>query len=354
MAVNSAFILLAPRIKKLLSITLLLSVIFQVLFFPLVSAFGLSHRSLEILNNAPSVSTDYIFTFNITTTSTIGSMSLLFCSNTPIQGDICDIPSGFDVTNAQLTNQSGITDFTLFVNATNSVILSRPPSTITAPLIVSFTLHNVTNPNSFGPYYARLATYSSTNATGSPIEFAGVAFYINSNLQITSVVPPYLNFCSAVVIPNLNCSQSRGDFIDFGQLLPSRSSQSTSQLLVATNASNGYVIQIYGTTMTSGNNIIPAIYNTASSPGSSQFGVNLVANSVPLIGSNPQGPGTGQPTVNYANFNHFSFNANDIIAGSPNSDNYREYTVSYLVNISKNQAPGVYDSTMTYVATPNF
>jgi hypothetical protein len=316
---------------------------------------GLANRSWQVVNSALGATTDYTLSFTISNNITLGSLNILLCSNTPLQDDSCDLPTGVDLSNAQLSAQSGITDFTLFPVASDSVLLSRTPSAVTAPLTASVTLHNVLNPSLIGSYYVRVSAYSSSNGTGTAVAYGGLAFPVTNNLAISSVVPPYLTFCAGIAIPAFNCASASGDYINFGELSTAHSSQATSQLLVATNAPNGYVMQVYGTTMTSGNDVISAITNGAGSQaGHAQFGLNLRANSVPPIGADPTGPGTGQAAGNYNNPNHYQFVSNDVIASSLEADNFRRYTVSYLVNTPSSQSPGVYASTLTYVAAGSF
>lgn len=316
----------------------------------------LGDRGVELGNSYPSATTTYRFFMTLSTSSPdLGSIKILLCSNSPLIDDDCTIPAGLDVTNAQVVDSSGLPTFSLFVVATNELLISWGPSAITAPQPVSITLGNIINPSSIGSYYGRLTTYASTNATGSIIDYGGLAFAITANLEISSYVPPYLTFCAAISIPNLNCAVATGNYVNFGTLSPSRSSQATSQLMVATNAAGGYTIQVYGTTMTSGNNIIPALSAVAGSrPGTPQFGLNLRANSSPAIGGEPAGPGSGLPVPAYGAPNTFRFASNDIIASSPAADNWRRYTVTYLVNVPKDQAPGIYASTITYVAAGSF
>jgi hypothetical protein len=335
---------------------LLITMVLMACCLPLIAeAVDLPGRSLQLLNSAPGATTDYTLSFTINTNTIIGSLSILFCSNDPVQSDPCVTPAGLDVTNAQLISQSGIYDFSMSAPATNNILLSKTPTLITPPLSVTLVFHNVINPSATGSYYGRLAAYSSTDGTGSSVDYGGLAFAIVNNLQINSVVPPYLTFCSGLLINDFDCTSATGDYINFGELGASHSSQGTSQLLVATNAANGYVIQVYGTTMTSGNNIINPITNTANSqPGSSQFGINLRANTVPAVGADPTGPGGGQPVGSYDNPNHYQFVSNDVIANSLIADNYRKYTVSYIVNTASGQAPGDYVSTLTYVCAGSF
>jgi len=339
-----------------LSSLLLFAVLLPALCLSLhVQAVGLSGRSWQELNSAPGVTTDYTASFTIDNSATIGSLSFLLCSNSPLQEDVCDIPGGLDVTGAQLTAQSGITDFSLFLPEVNNMVLSRTPSVITAPLTVTLTFHDIVNPTDPGSYYVRLGAYSSSDATGTAIDYGGLAFAITSNLQISSYVPPYLTFCSAVTITAFDCSSASGDYINFGELDTAHSRQADSQLLVATNAPNGYVMQVYGTTMTSGNNVIAAITNgVGSQPGVSQFGINLRANSVPSIGANPTGPGTGSPVAGYNTPNQYRFVSNDVVASSLTADNFRKYTASYIINTGSAQPAGTYVSTLTYVAAGSF
>ena len=319
------------------------------------AALGINSRSIQFSNNTPGATATYTISFTVTTPDTIGSLAVLFCSNSPLLDDACDVPLGLDATNSTLSSQTGINDFTSFVESSNTLILSRTPSPITPPLPVTLAFNNMVNPSLAGPYYARLVAYSTTNGTGPSVDFGGLAFVITNGLAINSYVPPYITFCSGTVISTYDCSAASGNYINFGELSSSHSNQGDSQLLIATNAGNGYAIQVFGTVMTAGNNIIPAISSPAGSkPGTSQFGINLAANSVPAIGSNPNGPGSGLPTSNYYQPNKFQFVNNDVIAASPVSEDYRRYTISYLVNASNQQPPGIYVSTLTYVAAGSF
>ena len=344
------------NLRRLL--TDLVAVLLLLQAFPLVIHADpprLSYRSLTLQNSEASIATSYAFSFTINSSDIVGSMDIQFCSNTPLEYDSCTTPVGMDDSNAQLSNQDGLTDFNVTSVASNEVILSRTPSLINAPLTQTFTLTNVVNPSSIGGYYARVSVFSSSNITGPAINYGGFAFAISSNVQISSYVPPYITFCVGISIPQYNCLSASGDYIDFGNLDPNTTAYAASQLLAATNASDGYIIQDNGTTMTSGNNIISAMtQDNTSRLGVSQFGVNLRANTTPPVGSDPEGPGTGQPTPAYDSPNTYQFLDNDTIASASNADDYRKYTVSYIVNVSSSQPPGVYVSTLTYVCTGSF
>ena len=114
----------------------------------------------------------------------------------------------------------------------------------------------------------------------------------------------------------------------------------------------------------------------AGSVGTSQFGLNLRANttatSTPAVGAGitPSSNGTtlkGQAYTGYQTADQFKFVTGDIIANSassggalgsvgtaPGPTNSQVYTTSYLVNVSGVQPPGTYTTTLTYICTATF
>lgn len=330
-------------------------VIAGVLTTSVASAALLQQRSLEIANDTPSANTSYITSFSLSNNETLGSIEIQFCFNSPLSGYPCSVPTGINVANAVLASQSGISGFSVSSTSNaNTIILSRVPSVALAgPL--SFTFSNVINPSYAGAFYGRLQTYATANASGTVLDNGGLALVLNNGYSITTTVPPYLLFCVGVSIANYNCAQANGNYINFGYLTPSLTSAAQSQLLVATNAQSGYTIQLSGSTLTSGNNIVPPLDSGGfSQPGQDQFGLNLVANSDPVVGLNAQGPGTGGPVGGYSSPNSFEFNNGSVIASSTNASDLKEYTISYIINISRDQPPGVYATTLTYIGIGNF
>lgn len=316
----------------------------------------LTSRSLQMNNAlAGAHNVTYKLAFTVATGGAIGSMEFQFCSNSALIVDPCVAPFGFDALNANLTNQTGTVGFVKSASSSvNDIILTQLPPSNTNAGPVSFTFTNVVNPTNMGSYYVKVFTYSSADASGTPLDFGAMAFPIGLNYQISTEVPPYLTFCGGTNINGFDCSSASGDQLDFGQFSSAVTSTGRSQLLAATNAGSGYSITMSGLTMTSGNNEIPAMTGQTSKVGTSQFGVNLRANSVPQIGSDPVGPGTGQPTANYNQPNNFRFVSGQPIAQATQAQDYKKYTVSYIVNITKDQAPGVYSTTLTYVCLANF
>jgi hypothetical protein len=168
-------------------------------------------------------------------------------------------------------------------------------------------------------------------------------------------VPPVLDFCVAVSITGADCSGAGGSYIDFGILKNTTISSATSQFMVATNAQSGYSVTLSGTTLTAGNAVIPALASQLPPLlGTSQFGFNLRKNTNPAVGSDPSG--SGVPTVNttYNSPNLYRFVSGDILVSAPVPSDYTKFTASYIVNVDKNQHPGVYATTLSFIALGSF
>jgi hypothetical protein len=325
------------------------------LFFSPSYGAQLGQRTLKISNNEASGTSIYALSFNLSTTGTLGSVLVQFCSNDPLPNTTCTAPAGFSASAATLASQTGPGGFSISSASTaNELIFKRTPSVEPASP-VSFQLTGVQNPSTPGSYYVRVLTYATDDATGPNSDYGGIAFDINNQISITATVPPYLIFCTGITITNFNCVNAQGSFIDLGELSSRQSKSGSSQILVATNAADGYSVTSGGTTMASGNNFIAAMDTSdVSRPGTAQFGLNLTSNSTPSVGGNPTGPGLGQPQPNYNQSNSFRFVDGDIILARPVPDDVRVYTVSYLVNVPATQAPGIYVTTITYVCLADF
>jgi hypothetical protein len=125
-------------------------------------------------------------------------------------------------------------------------------------------------------------------------------------------------------------------------------SQVTAHNLTAqTNATSGYVIYVFGPTLTSGPNTITAIgnTNTASSPGTEQFGVRFNATG-----------GNGTVTAPYAasGFAYNGVSAPSQIASSTVASSTTTYDAQYIANISTGTEAGLYSTSLTYTATATF
>ena len=351
--------LLKPKRLSALATFLLITflVLGQILFLPSQKqalADELLNRSLEVFNPLPSAVSNYQFSFDTPTSGTVGSILFQFCSNSPTFGLDCTAPNGFSASQATLQSQSGISGFTIQSGMpANEILLARSPSVANAQAN-SYMFSSIVNTSDLGQSFVRVSTYATTDASGPDTDDGGIAYAITNALDISTEVPQFLEFCTGVNIFGFTCSGATGDSIDFGTFTSSTTSDATSQFLAATNAGSGYNVLINATTLTSGNNTIAASSGSPAVAGTSQFGFNLVANNSPSVGSDPQGPGSSTPDPAYAQPDIFRFNNGDILATATNPDNYHKFTVSYVVNISKNQAPGDYAATMYFICLANF
>lgn len=326
-------------------------------FQPVVQAATLlSNRYDRMTDARASASATHVIGFGmLNTVAPVGSLVVEFCSNSPIFGEVCDTPAGFDISSANLANQTGDTGFTIHPNTTaNRLVLTRAPI---APngVASSYELQNVVNPSARGTYFLRLQSFGSLDGSGIDIENGGIAIAINQAVDLSGEVPPYLFFCVGVVITGFDCTSANSYFIDFGYLSTNQPRFGSSQFVAGTNAASGYSVTVNGTTLASGSNSIPEMLVPASSsPGSSQFGLNLRANTSPPIGANPVGTGTAAPDAKYNTPNFFAYTDTDVVAGVTHPDRSRKFTVSYITNISPSQEGGVYATTISYICLANF
>jgi hypothetical protein len=107
--------------------------------------------------------------------------------------------------------------------------------------------------------------------------------------------------------------------------------------------------------MTSGINTIPKLpIQTFAAPGSSQFGMNLRANTLPSSGVDPVGPGVALVDPNYNTPDQYQFNSGDVVVSSPGTSDLKRFTSNYIVDVSSAQPAGVYSTTLTYICLASF
>jgi len=149
---------------------------------------------------------------------------------------------------------------------------------------------------------------------------------------------------------------------DLGVLSPSSAATATGAFYVRTYLASGYAITTGSAPPTneSGDTLAPMTAGGTSSPGTEQFGINLVANTSPAtFGANPvQVPDAsfsfGYAATGYDTANNFRYNKGDVIAKSNSSTGRTDYTVSYLFNISNVTPAGNYIFNHYIVATSTF
>ncbi len=313
----------------------------------------LGSRDVVVSNSLPSAVTSHLFSFTIPGATPVASIQFEYCSNTPTVGGPCTAPAGLSLSAAVLSNQTGEVGFSIHGSSTvNNLIITRTSAPTTAGP-VSYTFSSITNQSTNQSVYVRISTYASTDASGPVTDEGAVVYSTARGLGVDGFVPPYLTFCVGVSIA-VNCATTTGSLLNFGEFTTAGPRFLTSEFSGSTNDPGGFSTSIVGQTMTSGNNIIPALNPPqASQPGVSQFGMNLRANTSPGVGADPVGPGTSNPVVQMNSPNLF-FLSNQTVTNSPLPTDFTKFTASYIVNISSSQSPGIYSTTLTYIAVAAF
>lgn len=189
-------------------------------------------------------------------------------------------------------------------------------------------------------------------------------------------------YCAQVTIGQAgvgDAASPTGSTASFGQITPDRPSldvivepgvshlgtltttvagYKTAGIKIRSYLSNGYVLRIMGDPPKySGYTLKTPNTPTASSPGTEQFGINLVANTTPSFGANPvQVPDDqtsfGQAVTGYDQANRFMYTSGDVVAKSLTASGQTNFTLSMLVNISNLTPAGNFQGDYAAVVVP--
>jgi hypothetical protein len=147
---------------------------------------------------------------------------------------------------------------------------------------------------------------------------------------------------------------------DMGILTPTTTGTASTSVKIRNYLSDGYVLQITGQAPSQGTTSVKALTTpTSSQPGTEQFGINLVANTTPSVGSDPvQVPdgsfSFGAVEANYSQSNKFMYQSGAVVARSLTSSGQTDYTISFIANISEATAGGRYQGEYSAVVVPTF
>lgn len=341
--------------RGLLSEEVIALVLAVLIFTVPSSALRLQERSLYMKSTLPGQTTSYTVSFKYMSPQVVGSVDLLFC-NDPIPYHACVAPAGLNVASAILEEQLGEVGYSISSRSSNHLVLSRAPGMITSGTS-SYTFSNIVNPTDESEAFSiRLRTHGTTNATGPQIDFGSVRGQVSEGIVLETQVPPMLIFCVAEQVSDNCASTNENYYTDMGDLSHTSTLTAQSQMAVGTNASDGFVITANGGPLSAGTNVIDAPSTpTESKKGTNQFGINLVANNSPTVGSDPEGTwANAVASSEYSVPNKYKYVPGDVVAYSPNVSLMKKFTVSYIVNTNQNLKPGVYTTTINYVASGRF
>jgi len=336
------------------AVILVLSI--SVLAVPTSASERFQQRSLFISDGGVAGAVaSWTLSFTFVTPEPVGSVELKFCID-PIPYMPCDIPAGLNITNASLGSQVGETGWTITARDSQRLLLSRAPQTPTVATTV-FRFDNITNPTyTDSAFSIRMKSFASTDGTGPLIDFGSVRSEINPAIQIETQVPPMLIFCMAEVVDD-GCAGDNGVwYTDMGTFDPDHTLVARSQFAVGTNASRGFAVTVNGEPLAAGTNALPALTTPSpSTKGTNQFGINLRYNPDISWGADPTGSAANAFAASgYDVPDQFKFNSGDLIAYSTSVNLMEKFTVSYIANSAPNLQPGIYSTSITYIASGLF
>lgn len=347
----------------------------------LASAAQATERSIALSSSSKSA-TSVSYTVNFKAVGAAGAFVVDFCSNSPVIGQSCTAPTGFNASSAASAT-SGFTDVT---GSTSKIVIV---GTIGAAANVSVAVTGITNPSSAGPLYARIVTYdtdtnadayTSTNLGTGNVDDGGVAISITDTVGVSGAVLESLTFCVANATITAGCANasSNAPVIKIGETIGSTvaldaSSVSTGDIFtqVSTNALGGAIIRLKSNTDCGGMkrvgasvcDIAPAL-QTGVAFGEAKFGVR--ANAEADTGTNPNGTfqivsGSGYDDTNYA-LNYLANNSTGITSpfGDPILDtdnapaNGKNMKLTFGASVSNSTPAGLYSTDLSLVATGKF
>lgn len=149
--------------------------------------------------------------------------------------------------------------------------------------------------------------------------------------------------------------------IDLGYLDNTQAKTANATFYVRAWQASGYSIRTEADPPSNpSSQITPLASPTASTVGSEQFGINLVANTSPTtFGAVPQQVpdntfSFGSASTGYDTTNLYKYNKGDVVAQSPSSTSVTIYTVSYIFNIDQSTKAGQYTFNHILVATGSY
>lgn len=237
-----------------------------------------------------------------------------------------------------------------FANATPVITFTTGSGTVGASSVITITF-NGTNKivnGSVGTTTLRISGTLGDNDTG----VLSIAIITNGVVSVSAEVLGSISFTvsdNTIYFGNLRTAGACfAQGTDPGAVTcPTTTETEAFNLTAGTNAPTGYTMTVQGATLTSGGNTIDALAaNTASSPGSEQFGIRINGSggsgtvSAPYLAAGYAYTGTASTAAT--------------IATSTIASATTTYSVRYLANIAALTEAGSYTTSHTYVATGNF
>jgi hypothetical protein len=348
----------------------------------LVSAAQVTERSIELSSSSADASS-VVYRVNFTPTQADATAAVVmdFCENSPVLGEACTAPAGFNASAATISG--GFTVGTLTTTANNKVMVTGAITTSPTSVILT----GVHNPTAAGTIYARILTYADSTVAddyvsatpGAHLDDGGVALAITPTIGVSGAVMESMLFCVAKNAITANCDLTGNQpptlklGQDVGGVITLNSSAvytGTINTQISTNAANGAVISLrsgavgcgglINSSQPSGCFIAPALL-TDIAASEAKFGVKTAANSTDANGTIRAVPTSGYNASTFA-LNWVSGDATGVTStyGDPFLDtnslpaNNKNMALTFGASVSNLTPAGTYSADLSMIATGKF
>jgi hypothetical protein len=332
----------------------------------------LTIRSATLGSSRLSGNTGIGFSWKTGTTANVKGIRILACT-TPSDSTACVAPAGASFGSSSLSSVGGQLSptWTYTVNSANDIILTKAAGdSLTAGVTETVNLASFVNPNTFGTFFFRVITYSTTTAANvDSVDFGAIAVSTARTLTPQVDVAEALTFRVANTITACDGSSethsadpndAASDLVTLSPnpMTISGTSSGTAQFCATTNSQFGYAITYadWGSNSYDGHKGFwngshefnpGGISAFTSTPGTEQFGFKVAMTS----GS---GSGTVTAPYNAATYNYDDSGLPVQLASTSAPSLANIYTISYVANVSAITPGGTYRAHQMFVCTATF
>jgi hypothetical protein len=348
---------------------------------PIAYAANMTSVKDTLSNSAPDTASNHGIQFTVpTAVAADGSFKIVF-------------PTEFDLTSTAL----GVEDFDVTVNAgeqtlvvgsgpaaseievdlandDTGVIVFDLGSGVSLPAGAAVTIEigtnatsggtgntQIVNPVATGSQTISFTSHASNDGSGASVDEGATVVSINNTVSVTATVQSSLTFTINGIAATNACANSGGNAdvtttsttIPYGSLTVNTSKIACQELIVSTNATNGYVVTVQQD-------------QDLTSAGADSIVPFSGTHGTPITWTNPPGTGTNgyfgytSDDTGFAQFQaakYAGFAADntpyDVITESGPVSNATNY-ISYQIEVNELQEAGTYTNTLMYICTATF
>ncbi len=347
------------RGRKIASIVAVLSLIFSPFLYNLqyAHAAGLTVASNQVTDSRPSATNvQYVTKWTFPGTTTIKCMNVQFTTTASGSTE----PVGMSTTgaskNAIVGGVATPASWTLYGTVDGTLQYEDSTGDSTTATAITITTNGITNPSSAGVIYAQIKTYSSltTHTCSGLVDSATIAFSIITGQALSVTVDPSLSFSiNGVASGSVNGATITADTtvtpntIPLDNVNPTHNAIAAEDLVVSTNATNGYTVYAsYSGTLSDGaGHTIADWTGTNGSPtlfsavGTSAFGYTTSNTNLARFQTNK-----------WAKFETWGYP----VASNTTKVSSDTTRIGYQVGVNATQEAGLYTTTIILTATPSY